>query len=215
MVITYHGGECFKVAFGNTTLAFNPIAKNSKTLGNARFGADIAFVTTKHPDFSGVESVTHGDKEPFVIDGAGEYEVSGVFARGVAASSKYGGEERINTIYRVTLEQMNILFLGALDTTDLPQEAWDLVESVDVLFVPIGGDGVLDATKAHKLAVDIAPSVVVPMHYPTDAGSIGAKDALQTFLKESGAEKTEQTSKLTIKRKDLEGKTGEVAVLSV
>ena len=30
MVISYHGGQCFKVSFGDTTLAFNPISKKSK-----------------------------------------------------------------------------------------------------------------------------------------------------------------------------------------
>jgi len=52
MIITHHGGEFFKVSFGDTTLAFNPISKNSK-LKQTRFGADIAFITSEHPDFTG------------------------------------------------------------------------------------------------------------------------------------------------------------------
>ena len=44
MVITYHGGESFKVTFGDTTVAINPISKESK-LSGARFGADIAIVS--------------------------------------------------------------------------------------------------------------------------------------------------------------------------
>ena len=34
MVITYHGGQCFKVSFGDTTLAFNPISKKIKPFLN-------------------------------------------------------------------------------------------------------------------------------------------------------------------------------------
>ena len=30
MVITYQGGQCFKVSFGDITLAFDPISKKSK-----------------------------------------------------------------------------------------------------------------------------------------------------------------------------------------
>ena len=73
MIITYLGAEFFKVQFGDITLAFNPISKDSK-LKPSRFGADIVFVSTYHEDFNGIDQVTHGDKKPFVIAGPGEYE---------------------------------------------------------------------------------------------------------------------------------------------
>lgn len=38
---------------------------------------------------------------------------------------------------------------------------------------------------------------------------------LKSFLKEMGDEKAEVTEKLTLKRKDLDGKEGEVIVLKV
>jgi hypothetical protein len=47
MIITYFGGEFFKVQFGDITLAFNPISKESK-LKPSRFGADIVLSTTHH-----------------------------------------------------------------------------------------------------------------------------------------------------------------------
>ena len=39
MVITHHGGQCFKVTFGDLTLVFDPISKGS-ALSPVRFGAD-------------------------------------------------------------------------------------------------------------------------------------------------------------------------------
>ena len=45
MVISYAGGECFKVSQGDLTIAFNPPAKGS-TLASSKFGADIALVVT-------------------------------------------------------------------------------------------------------------------------------------------------------------------------
>ena len=41
MVITYLGGECVKMQFGDMVIAFNPPAKDS-ALKSPRFGADIA-----------------------------------------------------------------------------------------------------------------------------------------------------------------------------
>ena len=208
MVITYFGGEFFKVQLGDTTLAFNPISKESK-LKQSRFGADIALVSLNHRDMSGVENVTHGDTKPFVISGPGEYEVKGVAIRGLMSESKYGGEDRLNTIYLVSLEGMNICFLGALSSKDLKNETVEALDGIDILFVPIGGEGVLSPADSYKLSVKLEPKLIIPMHF----GDVGEKDVLKKFLKEAGEEGTKAEDKLTLKKKDLEGKEGEVAVL--
>jgi len=207
MIITYLGGESFKVSFGDTILAFNPVSKDSK-LKPSKFGADIVLSSLNHPDMNGSEQVTFGEKKPFSISGPGEYEVKGVFIKGFGSESNYDGEKRINTIYSVALEGMNICFLGAIDQETLPKEADEGVDGIDILFVPIGGEGVLDASKAYKLAVSLEPKLIIPMHY----GDIGNKDALKIFLKEAG-ENPKPEPKLTLKKKDLEGKDAEVIVL--
>lgn len=212
MIITYFGGEFFKVQFGDTTLAFNPISKDSATLKPSRFGADIVLSTTHHVDFNGVDQVSHGDKKPFVISGPGEYEVKNVFIKGLPSESKYGvknGDKNlINTIYTVSLENMNICFLGALDAHELPTATVEALNEIDILFVPIGGEGVLEPSKAYKLAVSLNPKIIIPMHY----GEIGMKDALKIFLKEAG-ESPKAEAKLTLKKKDLEGKEGDIMLL--
>ena len=119
MVITYHGGECFKVSSGMTTLACNPIAKGSKQFSPVKFGVDTAFVSMNHPDFNGIEQVAYGDKTPFVVSGPGEYEIGEVTARGFGVKTTYDGEERYNTIYQVMLEGVNIVFLGALSSSTI------------------------------------------------------------------------------------------------
>jgi len=207
MIITFLGGESVKVSFGDTTLAFNPISKDSK-LKPAKFGADVVLSTINHEDMNGVDQVTFGEKKPFVISGPGEYEVKGVFIKGFGSESNYDGEKCINTIYSVSLEGMNICFLGAINQESLPKDADEAIDGIDVLFVPIGGEGVLDASKAYKLAVSLEPKLIIPMHY----GDIGEKDALKTFLKEAG-ENPKPEPKLTLKKKDLEGKDAEVVVL--
>ncbi len=207
MIITYYGGEFFKVQFGDTTLAFNPISKESK-LKSSRFGADIVLTSTYHEDFNGVDQVTHGEKKPFVISGPGEYEVKEVFIKGLPSESKYGGKDLVNTIYTVSLENMNICFLGANNSAELKNETVEALDEIDILFVPIGGDGVLDPAKAYKLAVSLEPKIIIPMHF----GDIGEKDALKVFLKEAG-ENPKSEPKLTLKKKDLEGKEGDIVLL--
>ncbi len=208
MIITYQGLEFFKVQFGDTVLAFNPISKDSK-FKNSRFFADVALVTTNHPDFNGTENLSYSGKEPFVVSGPGEYEVKGVFIKGFASKSNYDGKDRINTVYSVSLEGMSLFFLGAISEPDI-KEAKETVDGIDVLFAPIGGNGVLDPSAAYKFAVSLEPKIIIPMHYGDSLG----KDALKIFLKEAGADGIEHLDKLTLKKKDLEGKEGEVMVVS-
>lgn len=208
MVITFNGASFFKVQLGDTVLAFNPISKDSKIKGT-RFGADIALLSFSHPDMNGLEQVEFGEKKPFVISGPGEYEVKEIFIKGYASPSHYDGGEWVNTVYYLTLDGMKLCFLGAHDG-ELPNTVKEAVDDVDILFVPIGGQGTLDAGAAYKLAVSLEPKIIIPMLY----GEVGEKDALKRFLKEGGKEDLKAEDKLTIKKKDIEGKEGEIVVLS-
>jgi hypothetical protein len=213
MIITYHGAEFFKVSHGDLTLAFNPISKESKFKG-PKFGADIALISLNHSDMNGIEQVRHGDREPFAVTGPGEYEIRDVLIKGFGTKSKYNGGSHINTVYFVELEGMTICYLGALGSKELPQDLRQNIDTIDILFLPIGGEGVLEPDDAHDLAVELEPAIVIPMHYPTSAAAVGVKDALNIFLKEEGKDAGKPVEKLTLKRKDLEGKAGEVVVLS-
>lgn len=206
MVITYHGGQCFKVSFGNTTLAFNPISKKSK-LDQVKFGADVAFVTLWQPDFNGIDQVTHGAKQPFVVDGPGEFEIGQVVAHGFGVPVTYGKETVFNTIFQVKLEEMNMVFLGSLQNPEIDPKILSEFGDIDILFVPVGGGDVLEAPQASKLAVKLEARLVIPMHYDAVA--------LKAFLKEESKEGLRPAEKLTLKRKDVHAMSGEVAVLKV
>jgi L-ascorbate metabolism protein UlaG (beta-lactamase superfamily) len=212
MVITHHGAQCFKITFGDLTLVFDPIAKNA-SLPAVRFGADIALISRDHPDMNGVDEVTYGEKIPFTITGPGEYERQGIVTQGFLSYSKYGlkkGEEKaVNTIYALQLEDMMLVHLGALSDTELSQEAREGIGEIDVLFVPVGGDGVLTPAKANELAVSLEPKIIVPMHW----SGIGAPKSLESFLKEAGS-RNEKVEKLTLKKKDLATLEGSIITIT-
>jgi L-ascorbate metabolism protein UlaG (beta-lactamase superfamily) len=213
MVITHHGGQCFKVTFGDLTLVFDPISKQG-TLPSVRFGADIALVSRNHPDMNGVDEVTYGGKVPFAVTGPGEYERQGIVIQGFLSKSGYGlakgQESAVNTVYAVDLEDMTLVHLGAFADAELTKEAREGIGEIDVLFVPVGGDGVLAPSKAHELAVSLEPKIIIPMHW---SGMGGAK-SLETFLKDAG-NSSEKADKLTLKKKDLVGRDGSILVLTV
>lgn len=212
MVITHHGGQCFKVTLGDLTIVFDPIAKGS-SLPGVRFGADIALVSRNHVDMNGIAEVTYGEKEPFAITGPGEYEKEGVTVQGFLTKSEYalgkGQSEAMNTIYAVKLEGMTLVHLGALSDKAISLEAREAIDEIDVLFVPIGGDGVLDPAEAAKMATFLEPKIIIPMHW----SGMGEKDALATFIKAGGGE-SEKMDKLTLKKKDAAEKDGAIMVLT-
>jgi L-ascorbate metabolism protein UlaG (beta-lactamase superfamily) len=212
MIITHHGGQCFKVTFGDLTVVFDPIAKGG-TLPPVRFGADIALVSRNHPNMNGAEEVAYGEKDPFVIAGPGEYERQGVIIQGFLSRSAYGlakdQTEAVNTIYTVELEDMTLVHLGALADKELSKEARESIDEIDVLFVPIGSEGVLTPAAAHELVVSLEPKIVVPMHW----SGIGEPKSLEAFLKASG-NNGEKVDKLTLKKKDLAGRDGSILVIT-
>lgn len=205
MIITHHGKAFFKIQTGDMVLAFNPISKDSKFKTNG-FGANIALVSMNHEDYNGADLVSYANKDPFVITGPGEYEVSDIMIQGFPS---IGADNKINTIYYLEFDGIKILYLGAMYQPELAVEVRQNIGDVDMLFVPIGGKTVLASDAAHKLAVSFGPKVIIPMDYGSDQD----KDAIKDFLKESGAEKVSPVDKLTVKSKDLAGKEQEVILI--
>jgi len=208
MIITYPGLECIKVQQGDLTVVFNPISKKSKHKMSS-FGADIACISLWNDDTNGVETVTRGDREPFVIQGPGEYEANGLFIKGFASQSTYSGKESINTIYTLTIDGITIAYLGALSFKELPGDLKEELAEANIMIVPIGGDDVLSPSDAHDVAVKREPNVIIPIHYDV----VGEKGSLDSFLKEAGQEDLKAIEKLTIKKSDMDSKKGEVVVL--
>lgn len=205
MIITYFGKQFFKIQQGEMVLSFNPISKYSKSSNGTKFGSDVALITTNHPDYNGISQLSHGEREPFVISGPGDYEVREIFVKGIMSDSNLGGKKYINTIYTLSMDNIEIVFLGALSDSNLSKEAIEAIGNPDILFIPVGGKDILDAKNASKLSASLEPKIIIPMDYDTES--------LKAFLKEAGAEGVQKIDKLTLKRKDLDGKAGEVIVL--
>ncbi len=150
--------------------------------------ADI--LTFSHADLA----IKKGPKEAFVITGAGEYEIKGVFIYGHAVNG--------TVIYIVNVEGMQLVHLGMLKNETIPSDALDHMEQADILFLPVGGGSVLDAKAAVRVAQNIEPRMIVPMMYKTKGvtGSLAPVDAL---LKEMGSKDSATVDKLKVSLKDL------------
>jgi len=207
MVITYYGLSCFKISSGEFVLAFDPPSKKS-SFKSPRFRADVVLVSHDHDDHNGYEQISGKDsEEPLKVGGPGEYETKDVFIRGFDSfhDSVSGKKHGRNTIYTAELEDMKICHLGDFGEKELSAETIESIGQIDILFLPVGGDKVIEPETAAKISNQLEPKVIIPMHCE--------KKELGAFLKEMGAEDAKAEEKLTLKRKDLPENKTSVVVL--
>ena len=200
MVITYYGLSCFKIQSGDTTLVFDlPAGRQAP-----RFHADIIIQSSNYD----VEKIP---EDSFLIDSPGEYEVKGVYIRGLKSyhDSSFGKKYGLNTVYVLRLENINLCFLGDFGEKELRPELKEGIGKIDILFVPIGGENVLDAEGARNTINQIEPAIAIPAHYSEEKKG----EVLKKFLGEMGQKDTKPQEKLSIKKKDIKENGTEVVVL--
>ena len=90
-------------------------------------------------------------------------------------------------------------------------ETLDKLNGVDILFIPVGGAGTLDAKVAADVSRKIEPKLVIPMHYKI-AGLTLPLETEKNFCDALGNCPKEAIQKLNMKKKDLEGKQLEVVL---
>lgn len=203
MVITWFGLSSFKISSGPLTLITDPFSKNTG-LTPPRGQTDIVVISNSTSElYNHRESV--GDEKTFVADSPGEYDVKGLFIRGVAANGA--------TIYSIRMEDMRLGFLGCLKEKELSDGQAEELGEIDILCVPVGGETVCDAEEAVKIVNQLEPRFVIPMHY-AQKGLTLPLDKVEQFLKEIGGARAVPQEKLTIKKGDLaEADKTEVIVL--
>lgn len=105
-------------------------------------------------------------KPRLLIDQPGEYEVSGISIYGITARAHIDAEGQMSaTMYKIMTDELSVLVTGHV-YPELSDAQLEAIGMVDVMFVPVGGNGyTLDGIGALKLVKKIEPKLVVPTHY--------------------------------------------------
>ncbi len=190
------GHSSFKLKGKSVTVVTDPFEVASTGLKFPKHTAcDIVTVSHEHKDHNAVAQL---DGTPFIVHGAGEYDIKGVDIIGLA--TEHGGDApEKNTIYRIEMDDINIVHLGDLGRLLTAAEI-DLLDGVDILFVPVGGTYTIDAAQAKKIIADIEPSIVIPMHYERTGLTIKNLAPVSVFLKEMEKEQVIAQPKLSISK---------------
>ena len=197
MDITSLGHSSFRIRGKSVTLVTDPFDGASTGLKFPKHvTADIVTISHDHNDHNAVGEL---EGEPFVVKGPGEYEIKGVDIIGMQTDhdAEHGATRGTNTIYRIEMDGLNIVHLGDLGRLLTSAEV-DLLDGVDILFVPVGGTYTIDASAAAKVVADIDPSVIIPMHYERPGMTMKDLAPVSAFLKEMGKESLPAQAKLNV-----------------
>lgn len=214
--IQYLGHACFRLRGRDGIIVCDPYSR-SIGLDLGRPTAHIVTVSHNHEDHNYVAGVKPMRDRVFVIDGPGEYEVSGVLISGVRTyhDKARGAERGFNTVYVIHLDDVVFCHLGDLGH-ELSQAQIEEIGNVDVLFVPVGGGETIGPAEAINVISQIEPRVVVPMHYASSQLSFEYDLApLEKFTHELGIKEVTPEEKLSLTTASLppEGDKTRVVVL--
>lgn len=207
MEIIYLGHSSFRIKGKKNIIVTDPYDE-SVGFKMPRVSADIVTVSHHHQDHNNASVVkgTTKRKEPFVVDGPGEYEIGGVSIFGIACDhDKSSGAKRgENTAYLINLDGLRLAHLGDLGHK-LNETQLEELNGVDVLFIPVGGTYTIDDNEAIEVIGQIEPLVVIPMHYLTKEmkTDFGIKLTVDDFLKAIGEEANRVKDKLEISKDKL------------
>ncbi len=182
MEITWYGHSCFRlVERGRATVVTDPFGDN---LGYEvpKLKADVVTISHDAPGHNNIDMVRGCEH---IVSGPGEYEIGGVFIIGVPSYNRESENPRLNVIYVLDFEGLSVAHLGDLD--HVPNQS--MVESlgpVDVALVPVGDGSALSSSQAAEVINLLEPSIVVPMHFQTEALRGMTLDPVDRFLKEMG-----------------------------
>ncbi|MBT6691647.1 hypothetical protein HOB10_04940 [Candidatus Parcubacteria bacterium] len=187
MNISWYGFNYFKLQNSHRSLIFNPYNLDNVT----KFSKCKAEVIL----FSDPKQVTKSkfNNDAFVIDSAGEFEVSDVFV--------YGHKISDSIVYLVIFDDIKIAFLGEFGHQEISNGDLELIGGADVLILPVGGGDFTTSKEAVKLISQIDPMIVIPSCHKDGGGKLKL-DNVTDFVKEFGV-KAEEVDKFNLKKKDL------------
>lgn len=207
MELQYYGANCVRISGRKASVV---IDDNLVELGlkPVTKGGEIALFGTPH--------AAPAQEVKLVIDQPGEYEVSNVSIHGIAARSHMDEADQMSaTIFQLMLDDIRLVSLGHV-YPELSDEQLEAIGTVDVLLIPVGGNGyTLDPVGALTMIKKIEPKLVIPTHYADKAIKYPVpQQDLANALKELSMEPRETVDRLKLKAGDFVSDVTQLVVLT-
>lgn len=192
--VEYKGGNAVVITTKKVQLVFDPAVS---LIGGKDVSINEAIELLTSERFIGKNG-----KPKLAISSPGEYGIADVSITGVAARRNIDSEDQkmTDTMYRVVIGDVRIAVIGNVDPK-LSDEQLEMLGVVDMLILPIGGNGyTIDPADAATLARQIEPRAVVPVHYDDPSLKYEVpQQGIDVFIKELNGNVVESGPKLKVK----------------
>jgi L-ascorbate metabolism protein UlaG (beta-lactamase superfamily) len=196
--ITWLGHACFRLRSSELVVVTDPFPA-SIGLRPDSHPATVVTVSNTHPNHSHWPSVAGG---PRLLDSPGEYEYAGVYVRGVMTPLlPETPQGHRNVAYTIELDNVRICHLGDITVPLTPRQI-DELSPVDVLLVPTGGGCTLSMEQVFQMMQNLAPRVVIPMHYSISGVAVNLQGP-EVFLRQMGISEVQPQSRLVVTANNL------------
>jgi L-ascorbate metabolism protein UlaG (beta-lactamase superfamily) len=177
--------------------------------GKIKDQADIVLTSHDHADHNDTKSLPGS---PQIIKGGGSKTVKGISFKGIPSyhDPSKGSERGSNTIFTFSVDGMKVCHLGDLGHL-LSEKELTEIGSVDILLIPVGGYFTIDPKEATRVAEQIQPKVLIPMHFKTEKCGFPIAP-VDEFLKGKSATKRPKSSEVSLDKASLPQKM-EIVVL--
>jgi len=144
-------------------------------------------------------------RNPFLISGPGEYEIKGVFIRGIEIQTE---EEKTATVYTIEAEELKVCSFCEIDSKELSAEQLEKIGPVDIMTISFGQN--FSSKQIQKVIAQLEPKIIVPIETEKEK----SKAKLKEFLKEMGVKEIERKKQLIFKKNELKEDGAEIMVLA-
>lgn len=167
MKIKWFGQSCFMITAENGTKVVTDPYANMLGYKLPEIEASIVTISHNHKDHNNINAVKGSFEH---IQGSGGFSKDGIKIKGVETfHDKVSGAMRgKNTVYNFNIDGINVCHCGDLGHILSSNQIED-IGNVDILLLPIGGLATINAANAVKVAKQLNPTIIIPMHYRTKA----------------------------------------------
>lgn len=167
MKIKWLGHSCFLITADNDVRILTDPFDDSVGYPLPEVAADIVSTSHGHFDHNYIQVV---QGEFFHVQGTGRFSYRGIEITGVGAfhDQEQGAQRGENTLYKYTVDGLNVCHCGDLGHVLTAQQVEE-IGPVDILLIPVGGFYTIGAEEATAVIALLKPSVIIPMHFKTEA----------------------------------------------
>jgi len=171
MKIKWYGHSAFLITSDQGTKIITDPYEPGAFGGQLSYGkikdqVDIVLTSHDHADHNYTKDLPG---TPHVVKGSGSKTIKGVSMKGVSTyhDSSKGSERGANTIFTLKIDNIQLCHLGDLGHLLSDKELAE-IGPVDILLIPVGGFFTIDPKEATRVAEQIKPKILIPMHFKTE-----------------------------------------------